>query len=165
LDAEYDAVICDGSPRLNDQTHVLMYFASRILIPVLPSALDVQATIETKHAIDKVAAARDADGVDQPMSWIVLNKVRSISEQGKLVRKVLRDMGLPIATQRLGLRDAFSKAVVDDTVVTRAAKKPRPNKGVCQAADDLLQLFAEVIPDELRHETPTTEHHDQLQAA
>ncbi|MEM6314868.1 MAG: hypothetical protein AAF743_12320, partial [Planctomycetota bacterium] len=150
--------------RLNDQTHVLMYFAERILIPVLPSALDVQATIETKHAIDKVAEAREADGVGQPMSWIVLNKVRSISEQGKLVRKVLRDMGLPIATQRLGLRDAFSKSVVDDTVVTRAARKAkpnsRPNKGVTQAAADLEGLFNEVLPESLRKQ-----HHHELQAA
>ena len=153
LSANYDAVVCDGSPRLNDQTHVLMYFADRILVPVLPSALDVQATLETKHAVDRVAEARSADGLPDPWIRIVLNKVRAISEQAKLVRKVLRDLGLPIAQQRIGLRDAFCKAVVDDTVVTRdAAKKPRPNKGAVQAAQDLLALYDEVIPDELRND-------------
>ncbi len=139
---EYDDVVCDGSPRLNDQTHVLMYFADKVIIPVLPSALDVQATIETKQAIDRVAEARAADGAEPPFVRIVLNKVRAMGEQAKLVRKVLRDMGLPMANQRIGLRDAFSKAVVDDTAVTRVANK---NKGNAQAADDLLGLFKEVV--------------------
>ena len=126
LNSKFDAVVCDGSPRLNDQTHVLMYFADRILIPVLPSALDVQATIETKQAIDKVSEARRADGLPDPYIRLILNKVRSVSEQAKLVRKVLRDMGLPMAAHFISLRDAFSKAVVDDSVVTRMGKK---NKG------------------------------------
>jgi chromosome partitioning protein len=147
IEANHDVVVCDGSPRLNDQTHVLMYFASRILIPVLPSALDVQATIETKQAIDKVAVAREADGLAAPQVNVILNKVRTVSEQAKLVRKVLRDMGFPIASKVVSLRDAFSKAVVDDTVVTRMKK----NKGAEQAAQDMNQVFDEVLPDELRN--------------
>jgi chromosome partitioning protein len=150
IEAGHDVVVCDGSPRLNDQTHVLMYFASRILIPVLPSALDVQATIETKQAIDKVAEARKADGIAAPAVKLILNKVRTVSEQAKLVRKVLRDMGLPMAANVISLRDAFSKAVVDDTVVTRMTK----NKGAQQAAQDMISIFEEVIPHELRtHDT------------
>jgi chromosome partitioning protein len=142
LSATHDDVVCDGSPRLNDQTHVLMYFADRILIPVLPSALDVQATIETKQAIDRVALAKADDGLAGPDVLIALNKVRAMGEQAKLVRKVLRDMGLPIARQAVGLRDAFSKAVVDDTVVSRVAGK---NKGNAQAAADLARLFEQVV--------------------
>lgn len=145
LDRQHDFVVCDGSPRLNDQTHVLMYFAARILIPVLPSALDVQATIETKQAIDKVAEARRTDGLADPVVRLILNKVRTVSEQAKLVRKVLRDMGLPMAQNVISLRDAFSKAVVDDTVVTRMKK----NKGAEQAAQDMINIFKEVLPHEL----------------
>ena len=147
IEAAHDVVVCDGSPRLNDQTHVLMYFAHQILIPVLPSALDVQATIETKQAIDKVAIAREADGVGMAKVSVILNKVRTISEQAKLVRKVLRDMGFPMCSKVISLRDAFSKAVVDDTVVTRMKK----NKGAEQAAQDMNQIFDEVMPNELRN--------------
>ena len=148
LDRTHDYVVCDGSPRLNEQTHVLMYFAAKILIPVLPSALDVHATLETKTAIDRVAEARAADGLSEPAATIVLNKVRAISEQGKLVRKVLRDMGLPIADTKLGLRDAYAKAVVDDSVVTKPQTGKRINKGQQQAAAELIQLFKEVLPHE-----------------
>ena len=156
IDAAHDCVVCDGSPRLNDQTHVLMYFAGRILIPVLPSALDVQATIETKQAIDKVATAREADGLARPEVNVILNKVRTVSEQAKLVRKVLRDMGFPIASKVLSLRDAYSKAVVDDTVVTRMKK----NKGAEAAAQDIIQVFNEVIPDELRNRNQQQQQRD-----
>jgi chromosome partitioning protein len=149
LDREFDVVVADGSPRLNEQTHVLMYFAERIYIPVLPSALDVQATIETKQAIDRVVDARRADGVEEPAVRLILNKVRTVSEQAKLVRKVLRDMGLPMAQHVISLRDAFSKAVVDDTVVTRMGKK---NKGAQQAAQDMIDVFEEVLPDELHQQ-------------
>ena len=147
LAADHDDVVCDGSPRLNDQTHVLMYFADRIVVPVLPSALDVQATIETKQAIDRVAEARVADGLPPPDVRLVLNKVRAMGEQAKLVRKVLRDMGLPMTRATVGLRDAFGKAVVDDTVVTRAAVADRRNKGNQQAAADVRAAFGEITRD------------------
>src|SRR3712207_7441563 len=58
-----------------------------------------RSTIETKQAIDKVAAAREADGVGMAKVSVILNKVRTISEQAKLVRKVLRDMGFPMRSE------------------------------------------------------------------
>jgi chromosome partitioning protein len=65
LNETHDVVIADAAPRLNDQTHVLMYFAKRVLIPVKPSVLDLQATLETKAAVDRVAAAGLADNADE----------------------------------------------------------------------------------------------------
>ena len=142
LASRYDDVVCDGSPRLNDQTHVLMYLADRVLVPVLPSALDVHATLETKSAIDRVAEARAADGLPAPRVLLALNKVRTTGEQAKLVRNVLAEMGLPVAKRAVGLRDAFIKAVVDDTGVERDAAK---SKGHKQAASDVTALFAELM--------------------
>lgn len=151
LDKSYDAVVCDGAPRLNDETHVLMYFAGRILIPVRPSMLDLQATLETKIAIDKVRDARLADGLGEPDVRLILNMVRTIGEQSKVMRKALRDLGMPLASTSIGLRDAYSKAVVDDTTVTRMTK----DKGAVSATEELLKLFDEVLPNELTHSVAT----------
>ncbi len=142
LAAEYDDVVCDGSPRLNDQTHVLMYLADRVLIPVLPSALDVHATLETKAAIDRVTEARAADGLVAPSVLIALNKVRTTGEQAKIVRQALTELGLPVARAAVGLRDAFIKAVVDDTSVHRDQTKSRGHR---QASEDLDALFHELL--------------------
>ncbi|MEM1012953.1 MAG: ParA family protein [Planctomycetota bacterium] len=142
LAEEYDDVVCDGSPRLNDQTHVLMYLADKVLIPVLPSALDVHATLETKDAIDRVTEARAADGMEPPAVLIALNKVRTTGEQAKIVRQALAELGLPVAKTSVGLRDAFIKAVVDDTSVHRDGTKSRGHK---QASADLDALFHELL--------------------
>ncbi len=143
-----DSIVADGAPRLNDSTKVLMYMADRVLVPVCPSPIDLLATLETKQAIDLVQEARIADGL--PPMWVrlVLNRVRSISEQGKIVSQVLRNLGIDLAEQSLGLRDAYVKAMGDDTVVTRMGKK---NKGAAQAAEEISKLFSEVIPNELLH--------------
>lgn len=145
---EVDVIVADGAPRLNESTKVLMYMADRILVPVCPSPIDLLATIETKQAIDLVQEARTADGL--PPLWVrlILNRVRSVSEQGKIVSQVLRNLGIDLAEQSLGLRDAYVKAMGDDTVVTRMSMK---NKGAAQAAQEITQLFSEVIPHELRH--------------
>lgn len=144
LAAEYDAVVCDGAPRLSEQTHVLMYFATRILIPVRPSVLDLQATLETKIAIDKVKAARLEDGGTAPDVRLVFNMVRTVGNQSKLTGQALRDLGMPLAGTQIGLRDSFSKAVAEDTVVTRMKK----DAGAIAASEELMRLFAEVLPRE-----------------
>lgn len=150
LDSAHDAVICDGSPRLNDQTHVLMFYSSHILIPVRPSTLDLQATHETKIAIDRVNVARRQDGIDLPMDvHLVMNMVRTVGRQGNVMRGAMDQLRLPVARQTIGLRDAYSKSVFDDTVVTRMTN----NAGAIAAASELLSLFNEVLPNEFRSKT------------
>jgi chromosome partitioning protein len=143
-----DSIVADGAPRLNDSTKVLMYMADRILVPVCPSPIDLLATLETKQAIDLVQQARESDGMSPMWVRLVLNRVRSVSEQGKIVSQVLRNLGIPLAEQSLGLRDAYVKAMGDDTVVTRMNQR---NKGAAQAAEEIVNLFSEVIPHELVH--------------
>lgn len=143
-----DFIVADGAPRLNDSTKVLMYMADRVLVPVCPSPIDLLATLETKQAIDLVQEARLADGLAPMWVRLILNRVRSVSEQGKIVSQVLRNLGIDLAEQTLGLRDAYVKAMGDDTVVTRMGKK---NKGAAQAAEEITNLFSEVIPNELLH--------------
>lgn len=148
LRGKVDAIVADGAPRLNDSTKVLMYMADRILVPVCPSPIDLLATLETKQAIDVVQQARLDDGLAEMWVRLVLNRVRSVSEQAKVVTQVLRNLGIDLANQSLGLRDAYVKAMGDDTVVTRMNMK---NKGAATAAQEIQQLFAEVIPHELIH--------------
>ena len=146
LDAEYDAVVCDGAPRLNEQTHVLMYFARRILIPTRPTTLDLQATIETKQAIDKVNAARLTDGRDGVDVALLLNFVRTVGNLHKTVREALRAMDYPLARHAISMRDAIAKAVTLQTTVGRMTG----DKGAAAAAEDFQKLFQETIPDELK---------------
>ncbi len=147
LEATHDVVVCDGSPRLNEQTHVLMYFARRVLIPTRPTTLDLQATIETKQAIDRVLEARLADGRPPIDVALMLNFVRTVGNLHKTVREALRAMNYPLARSVLSMRDAIAKSVTLQTTVTRMTG----DKGAAAAADEFRALFQEVLPDELRN--------------
>lgn len=151
LEQSHDVVVCDGAPRLNEQTHVLMYFARRILIPTRPTTLDLQATIETKQAIDKVQSARLADGRGDIDVALLLNFVRTVGNLHKTVREALRAMDYPLARNAIGMRDAIAKAVTLQTTVGRMAIESPSDKGAIAAAADFDKLFAEILPDELTH--------------
>ncbi len=144
LESTHDIVIADGAPRLNEQTHVLMYFARQILIPTRATTLDVQATLTTKDSIDRVREARIADGRGDLDVRIILNFVRTVGNLHELMRTSLRSLKQPLANTALSMRDAFAKAVTHQTVVTRM-KEP----GAQAAARELKQLFTEVLPHEL----------------
>ncbi len=146
----HDAVVCDAAPRLNEQTHVLMYFADKILVPTRPTTLDLQATIETKQSIDKVAAARDADGRGPLDVALVLNFVRTVGNLHRTVREALRAMDYPLARTALGMRDAVAKAVTLQTTTPRLAESSPSDRGAAAAAKDFTDLFQELYPDE-RH--------------
>jgi len=143
LDGQIDAIVCDGPPRLNDTTRVLMYMADRILIPVCPSTVDLRATLQAKQQLDLVQQARAADGVRPAWVRLVINRVRAQTELSRAVIAVMKGLDIPVARQTLGLRDAFARACTDDTVVTRMRKL----KTAQQAADEIDALFTEVLSD------------------
>ncbi|MEM6314209.1 MAG: ParA family protein [Planctomycetota bacterium] len=153
LEATHDVLIADGAPRLNEQTHVLMYFARRILIPTRPTTLDLQATIETKQAIDTVQAARLDDGRTPIDVALLLNFVRTVGNLHTTVRQALRAMDYPLASSAISMRDAVAKAVTLQSTVTRMAGEPGADKGSRAAAQDFLNVFNEVLPHELRNDS------------
>jgi chromosome partitioning protein len=144
LEATHDVVIADGAPRLNEQTHVLMYFASQILIPTRATTLDVQATLTTKDSIEKVRQARLADGRGDLDVRLVMNFVRTVGNLHELMRASLRSLRQPLAKTALSMRDAYAKAVTHQTVVTRMK-----DTGALAAAKEINSLFEEVLPNEL----------------
>jgi chromosome partitioning protein len=144
LQSTHDVVIADGAPRLNEQTHVLMYFANQILIPTRATTLDVQATLTTKDSIEKVREARIADGRGDLDVRLVLNFVRTVGNLHELMRTSLRSLRQPLANTALTTRDAYAKAVTHQTVVTRMKEA-----GAQAAAKEITSLFEEVLPHEL----------------
>ncbi|MEL7237826.1 MAG: hypothetical protein AAGK78_03110, partial [Planctomycetota bacterium] len=152
----------DGAPRLNEQTHVLMYFADLILIPTRPTTLDLQATIETKQAIDKVQAARAEDGRDPMAVHLMLNFVRTVGNLHTTVREALRAMDYPLAQATIGMRDAVAKAVTLQTTVQRMAAEGE--KTAVKAAGEFEALWAELNLDQyLTHQHEDRDEHDGAQ--
>ncbi len=169
LDNQYDAVVCDAPPRLNDTTRVLMYMADQIIIPVTPSTVDLRATLQAKAQLDAVQAARAQDGIQPAAVRLVINRVRATTELSRSVIAVLKGLEIPLAKQTLGLRDAFARACTDDTVVTRMAtntKNKSAAKSAKQAAAEMEALLEELLADvtPIPQPTPTRHEPDRLAA-
>lgn len=147
-DASADVTICDGPPRLNDVTRVLMYIADRVIMPVCPSTVDLEATMQAKDEIDRVNQARLTDGLSPAKVWLVVNRYRAATELSRTVVAVAGSLGISLARQTVGMRDIYAKAAARNTVVTRLAKTNKNDKTARQAADELEQLFQEVIEHE-----------------
>ncbi len=141
-----DAIVCDGAPRLNDQTRVLMYLSDRLVVPVLPSTVDLWATFQTKQSIEQVQLARSTDGMPPVQATLVMNKARSIGTLSALVEQCIRSLDLPAAKTVLSLRDAYGLSSTYGTTVHRMNHKK--NKGAAQAAAELTELFKEIIANE-----------------
>lgn len=135
----YD-VVCDGPPRMNDVTNTIMYYADRLLIPVGPSTVDLRATLACKAQLDRVLQAQFTDGVTPGRAFLVVNRVRAATELSRTVVSVARGLGIDMASQTIGLRDAYAKACTIDTVVTRMKK----DKSAAQAAQEINSLFKEI---------------------
>lgn len=147
-DAAADVVICDGPPRLNDVTRVLMYIADRVIMPVCPSTVDLEATLQAKEEIDRVNHARTTDGLAAAQVFLVVNRHRAATELSRTVVAVAGSLGITLARQTIGLRDVYAKAAARNTVVTRIAK----DKTAQQASTELKSLFSEVIEHEHTHQ-------------
>jgi chromosome partitioning protein len=145
-DKRFDAIVCDGPPRLNDVTQVLMYMSDLVIIPVSPSTVDLEATLDAKEALDRVQQARRTDGLEPARVTLVVNRYRAATELSRTVVHVAGSLGIKLAKTTLGLRDAIPKSATRNTVVTRMTK----DKMAQQASDELKQLFTEILDDEQR---------------
>ncbi len=148
-DAKAEITICDGPPRLNDVTRVLMYIADRVIMPVCPSTVDLEATMQAKEEIDRVNLARTTDGLSPAQVWLVVNRYRAATELSRTVVAVAGSLGISLARQTVGLRDVYAKAAARNTVVTRIQR----DKTAQQAAAELQTLFHEVIENEPAKQT------------
>jgi len=114
LASQYDDVIIDGPPRLADVARSILLAVDVVIIPVQPSPMDVWATADT---IDLVQEARGF----RPKLQCVLALNRKITNTaiGRDVRKVLKELEMPVLKADIGQRVAFAETIAAGETVTR----------------------------------------------
>jgi chromosome partitioning protein len=136
-------VVADGPPGLDARSQLLAVESDLILMPMGPSQLDVNATVQALESIDAFGR-QQRQGI-----WVVLNRMRAGVQMSKMTRDVMPALGARVATATLGLREAYATAVVNGTVVTRPMKDTREQRAALAAACEINALLNEVLPDEL----------------
>jgi chromosome partitioning protein len=132
-----DIVIADGPAALGEATVALLGLANRVILPVGPSMMDVNATYQTVRMIYR---ARLQHGLTNKQdAFTVFNRVQPRTRLAKLAAVAIVKFGLPVAPTVLQLRQAYAEASGLGSVVWRMGI------GAITAADEITTLFKTIF--------------------
>ncbi|PQA53414.1 ParA family partition ATPase [Siphonobacter curvatus] len=133
LAKDYEIVLIDGTPSLNKVTSKIILLADVLLIPILPSGLDIWATEQFLE--------RYQDAVNEKESaipaYFILNQFQPQTNLAKEVREVLEDTSIAVFKTALGNRTAYREAVIKGIGVIEY-KDPK-------AKNEMVALYNELI--------------------
>ncbi|WP_417850307.1 ParA family partition ATPase [Thalassoglobus sp.] len=116
---DYDEIIIDGPPRIAELARSILLATDLVVIPLLPSPLDVWAAAET------VDLVREAQVYNEVLKCcLAVNRKIVNTAIGRDVRKALKELDVPILNNDVGQRVAFAESLADGaTVLERGDRK------------------------------------------
>ena len=131
----YECVMIDCPPSVqSDQTRQALTFADLAVIPVLPSPLDLWATV---HVVQEIEWARSVN--PRLKALVVVNQLESRTLLSRLMNEALAEIALPVAKTAITRRMAFRNAMLQGCSVLDAGAAAN------DAAEDINQLVEEVV--------------------
>ena len=132
---DFEYVIIDCPPSVNaPQTSAVLQFGDLALIPVQPSPVDLWATVHIEEAITR---AHEINPSLRPM--LVINQLESRTTLSRLVRDVLSEIALPVATTALKRRAIYRNSALEGKSVFDMGRRG------ADAAEEFDQLIQEII--------------------
>lgn len=119
LAKDYDEIVIDGPPRIAELARSILLAADIVVVPLLPSPLDVWAAAET---VDLVREAQ----IYKPdlKCCLVVNRKVGFSAIGRDVRRALRELDVPLLEADIAQRVAFAESLAaGDTVTSEQDRK------------------------------------------
>jgi len=120
----YELLVIDCPPRVDARSAAILAVADVIVVPVMPSALDIGALDTSLELV--VASGKRA--------YIVLNACASRSREVNEAKELLSHEAIPLAPIHLGYRRAFSRSLPSGQTATEF--EPRG-----AAAAEIAQLY------------------------
>lgn len=132
---DFEYVIIDCPPSVHaPQTSAALQFGDMALIPVQPSPLDLWATVHIEEAITR------AHEINPSLrSMLVINQLESRTTLSRLVRDVLSEIALPVATTALRRRAIYRNSALEGKSVFDMGRRG------ADAAEEFNQLIQEII--------------------
>jgi len=137
LQAVADVVIADGPAALGAATIALIGLADRVLMPVGPSMMDVNASYRTARMSYKARFQSGRAGL--PEALTIMNRVQSRTRLARTAAAAILNYGFPAAPVALQLRQAYAEACGLGSVVWRMGSRAR------LAAAEIDELFRHVL--------------------
>ena len=128
-------VVVDCPPSLDMAvTRLLLARAHAVLIPVLPSPLDLWAAAHTARAVTEVR--RDNPGLK---AWLLLNQMEPGSALSRAMSRALAELDVPVLASRVRRRAAYRGAALEGVSVFELGARGR------EAAREIDQVIEEVL--------------------
>lgn len=108
ISKDYEIIIIDGTPSLNKLTSKIILLADLLLIPILPSGLDIWAT---KQFLERYHDA-EVEKEKKIPAYFLLNQFQANTNMSKEVMEVLQDEEVPLLETTLKTRTAYREAVI-----------------------------------------------------
>ncbi len=135
---DYDAVLIDGAPRVNDLGRAAILASDMVVVPVQPSPYDVWA------AADTVQLIREAQQFKENLkAAFAINRKIAKTAIGRDVSSALDHFGISVLPTHLSQRVVYAESAAQGLSVAEVA----PNG---EAAREIAALVAAVMPTEER---------------
>ncbi|MDX8385307.1 MAG: ParA family partition ATPase [Gallionella sp.] len=132
---QYDYVVIDCPPSVqSEQTRQALTCSDIAVIPVLPSPLDLWATV---HVEQEIEWARSVN--PRIKALVVINQLESRTLLSKLMSEALAEIDLPVASTAITRRMAYRNAMLQGYSVLDAGSSAKI------AAQEINQLVEEVV--------------------
>lgn len=130
---DYEIVIIDGTPSLDKITSKIILLADMLLVPILPSGLDIWAT---EQFFERYEDAKIEKEKEIP-AFMILNQYQANITFNKEVKEALENTTIQLLKQSIKPRTAYREVVIQ-------------GKGVIEYKDDkakneFLNLYQEII--------------------
>lgn len=143
LASDYDVVIIDGAPRVNDLGRAAILASDVVLIPVQPSPYDVWASADTVQLIREAQQFKEA-----LRAVFVINRKIVNTAIGRDVNTALEQFGFPVLSAAFSQRVIYAESAAQGRAVIEADPKS-------EAAIEVAQLAAELVQAKITIKTKT----------
>jgi chromosome partitioning protein len=133
----YDYLVIDCPPSVHsEQTRQALSCSDIAVIPVLPSPLDLWASVHVEQALD---LARSVNPGIRPL--VVVNQLEPRTRLSRLMDDALAEIELPVARTSIRRRMAYRNAILEGRSVLEAGA------AASEAAKEIQQLIDELVTE------------------
>ena len=140
LRRQYEMVVIDGAPRVNEIARSAIIASDVVLIPVQPSPVDIWASQETIDLVNEARIFRE----NLKVAFVINRKIANTAI-GRDVRHALADFGYPVLSAHITQRVAFAESLAQGQTVFEAM----PNSPAAKEIEELQEEVAAFAGEEV----------------
>lgn len=131
---DYHHVVIDCPPSIHsEQTQQALLNSDLVLIPVLPSPLDMWASVKIEEELDKIKGQNN-----KLKAMMVINQLEPRTKLSHAIRDAMAELVIPTAKTAIRRRMAYRMSVLEGKGVTQLGVRGR------EASNELHQLLQEL---------------------